>query len=404
MEQNSKLKVLQINTVCGKGSTGRIAVNINEHLIKNGHQGIVAYGVGSSDYRHSYKIGGCINYYYHNIMSRIFGHEGFYSIIATKRFLKWIDRYNPDIIHLHNIHGHYINAKLLFRYLKANKFPIIWTLHDCWPFTGKCTHFDMAGCNKWQNACCSCPQLKEYPASIFDSSKKDYIAKKDLFSNIDINFVSPSKWLKGLLKQSYLKDNYAEVINNGIDTSIFKNTKLENSDLKARLKDKFVVLGVASPWSARKGYNDFIKIANKLESKDEIIIVMVGPNDAQADAAPSNVIAVKITNNTEELAQIYSRADIFVNTTYEDNYPTVNLEAMACGTYVITYKTGGSPEAVLMHNSGCVVGTGDYNKIAELIEEFARNGVPAAEFDLKLLSSIISDDKYLEMYKRLHRS
>jgi len=404
MAQNNKLKVLQINTVCGRGSTGGIAVNINENLIKNGHTGIVAYGVGSCGYKHSHKIGGKANYYFHNIMSRIFGHEGFYSRVATRRFIRWIKNYKPDIIHLHNIHGHYVNVKLLFKYLKSSAAPLVWTLHDCWPFTGKCTYFDIANCTKWQTRCYNCPQLKEYPASIFDSSKMDYISKRALFSDIDINFAPPSDWLKGLLEQSYLKSNPAEVINNGIDISIFRKSEMQNSNLAGRLKDKFVVLGVAFPWSARKGYADFIEIAEKLKNNDKIVIVMVGLNDAQAAAAPANVIALARTDSRKELAELYTRADVFVNTTYEDNYPTVNLEALACGTYVITYDTGGSPEAVLMHKAGCVVDTGDYNKIGELIEEFSFKGVPSIKFDFKLLSSIISDDKYLALYKRLNAS
>lgn len=291
--------------------------------------------------------------------SRMTDGEGLYSSSATKRLVEKIEAYAPDIIHLHNIHGHYLNYPILFRFLKEYDRPVVWTLHDCWPFTGHCAHFDFIGCQLWQSGCHDCPQLSAYPKSYgMDHSRENFARKKQLFTGLrQLVLVTPSQWLAGLVKKSFLGTYPVQVIHNGIDTTVFKPTP---SDFRERygLRDKKIILGVASPWTARKGLQDFIKLSNMLP--EEWKIVLVGLSKKQLKTIPAAITGIERTNNVQELAQIYTAADVFFNPTYEDNYPTTNLEAIACGTPVITYDTGGSSESIGNKN-GAVVSKGNLN-------------------------------------------
>ncbi len=348
------MKIFQINSTCGYGSTGRIAVDILREVEKNGGEGIIAYGRNSAPPDvNSYKIGSELNVQIHGVLSRITDRQGFYSTGVTKKLIEKIKDYNPDIIHLHNIHGYYLNVSTLFKFLKEYNKPIVWTLHDCWAFTGHCAYFSFRGCEKWKTGCHRCPLKKDYPTSlVLDNSKKNYKQKKELFTMpSNITFVTPSVWLKELTEQSFLKKYPVKVINNGIDLNKFKPTE-SNFREKNNLQDKFVILGVASIWEERKGLKDFIKLSEMLSENEKI--VLVGLDDAQLAILPENIIGIKRTNSVEELAEIYTAADVFVNPTYEDNYPTTNLEAISCGTPVVTYITGGSPESVFEGNGFCV--------------------------------------------------
>lgn len=400
------MKVLQINITCNKGSTGKIAKGINETLIKHGHEGIIAYGYGRSEYEHSFKFGGKINYYYHNIMSRIFGHEGFYSKLATKRFIKWIDTYTPDIIHLHNIHGHYVNIQLLFNYIKNKKIPIVWTLHDCWPITGKCVYFNMIQCMKWKLECNKCPLLDKYPSSLFDSSKQDFLRKKKLFSNIEsMKLITPSYWLKDLVRYSHINKYPIDIINNTIDIEIFKPRMMSDENLKKKLNRKFVALAVAALWDERKGFGDLLKLTKITQESCDIIFIIVGLSNKQIKLLPKNTIGINKTENQIKLAELYSRADVFINPTYEDNYPTVNLEALACGTPIITYDTGGSGEIVNKFDFGFIIEKGNVSEIINKIN-LIKNGERKFEkkIDTKLLSQSENNLSYLEIYKNSIRS
>lgn len=367
------MRVLQINTVCGVGSTGRIANGISDVCRKNGVENYVAYGYGKTSFPYSYRIGTDFDYYTHNILSRFFCKQGSYSFNATKKFLAWVEEIQPDIIHLHNLHGNFINIDLLFNYIKQTNTPCVWTLHDCWSFTGKCTHFDYVSCNKWREGCYSCPQLKNYPQSLFiDNSKKEYQKKKKLFGSIDnLTIITPSKWLASLAKVSFLGKYTVKVINNGIDLNIFKPTK---SDwiYKYNLENKFIILGVASGWEERKGFKYFLKLAESLIDNQQI--VLVGLTEKQKATLPSNIIGITKTNNIKELAEIYSAADVFVNPTLEDNFPTTNIESLACGTPVITFNTGGSGES-LDDTCGIVVKKEDFPELLNAIE-YARQQRP----------------------------
>ena len=341
------MKILMINVCCGTGSTGRICTDLADMLIEQGHECKIAYGrdeVPEKYHNIAVKIGTSFGVYCNALKARLLDNEGFNATKATKNFIKWVKEYDPDIIHLHNLHGYYLNVKILFEYLKTCGKKIIWTLHDCWAFTGHCSYFDCPHCDRWKTECGQCARVKDYPKTFFSHAKRNFRRKKDLFCGVpNLTIVTPSKWLAGLVKESFLKDYNVEVVNNGIDQNVFKPTE-SNFREKYGLVGKKIILGVASVWSERKGLNDFIKLADLIDS--DTSIVLVGVNKKQKKLLPKNIVAIERTNNAKELAEIYTAADVFFNPTYEDNYPTVNLEAQACGTTVVTYATGGSPESV----------------------------------------------------------
>ena len=368
------MRYLFINSVAGFGSTGRIAAGKCRELMKQGHQCVLAYGRNKAncDDVPTVAIGSPLNNKLHGVKTRLLDGHGFGSRGATMRFLKWVRQYDPDVIWLHNIHGYYIHIGLLFDYLRSSGKKVIWTLHDCWAFTGHCAHFDFAGCDKWKTGCHHCPQKGEYPAScLLDSSRKNYERKRRLFTGLpDLTLTAPSQWLADLVKKSFLKEYPVEVIYNTINLDIFKPTP---GDFRSRhdLLDSVMVLGVASIWGQRKGLQDFIAMAEKL--KEPYRIVMVGLTPEQIQQMPENVICIERTNSPEELAQIYTAADVFVNPTYEDTYPTVNLEARACGTKIISYDTGGCRET--MGQGDVLVSRGDVDGLIRAImdrEEEAR--------------------------------
>lgn len=390
------MKVFQINSTCGFGSTGRIAVDILKELEKNGGEGIIAYGRNSAPENvNSYRIGSDLDVKIHGVLSRITDRQGFYGTTATKKLIEKIKDYNPDIIHLHNIHGYYLNVAILFNFLKEYNKPIVWTLHDCWAFTGHCAYFSFNGCEKWKTECYACPLKKDYPTSlVMDNSKKNYKQKKELFTKPEnITFVTPSYWLKDLTEKSFLGKYPVKVINNGIDLNKFKPTE---SDFRKKnnLQDKFIILGVASVWEERKGLKDFIKL-NEMISQNEKI-VLVGLDDNQLATLPESIMGIKRTNSIEELAEIYSAADVFVNPTYEDNYPTTNLEAISCGTPVVTYVTGGSPESVFEGN-GFSVPQGDVEGIYDAIKKVDGCKTPTKDF----FDASKRYKEYVDLYKEI---
>lgn len=367
------MRVLQINSVCGIGSTGRIATDIHNVLIEQGHESYIAYGRDEpQNCDTAIKIGTNFNNYSHVALTRIYDKHGFGSKKVTREFIKGVERINPDIIHLHNIHGYYINIEILFEYLKKTDKPVIWTLHDCWSFTGHCSHFDFISCNKWETGCFKCPQKKEYPTSLMlDNSENNYLTKKELFKGVkNLTIVTPSEWLAKLVKKSFLSEYPVKVINNGIDLNVFKPTE---SDFKKKnsLTENFIILGVANGWSQRKGLKYFVELARSLNENEKI--VLVGLTEKQKKGLPANIKGVTRTNNMKELAELYSLADVFLNPTLEDNFPTTNLEALACGTPVVTFKTGGSVESI-NSETGFVVTQGNMKQVVNSIRNIELNG------------------------------
>lgn len=345
------MRVAQINTVSGYGSTGKICEGISEILNRNGVENIILYASGHSDYNKAKKYS--CNFYakLQALKARLFGNWGFNSFFITKKLVRELKVFKPDIVHLHNLHGHNCNLTVLFKYLKKSKQKIVWTFHDCWAFTAYCTHFTLANCNKWVKHCCNCPQYKNY-SWFFDNSASLYKKKEKLFSNLDLTIVTPSKWLAELVQQSFLKNYSIQVINNGIDLNIFKPTKNSFRE-KYNIGDKFIVLGVAFGWGERKGLDIFIELSKRLDDK-KYQIVLVGTDDKVDKLLPKSVISIHRTQNQEELAEIYTAATVFANPTREEVLGLVNIEANACGTPVVTFNTGGSPECVNT-NSGVVV-------------------------------------------------
>lgn len=363
------MKLLQINTVLNWGSTGRIAEEIGQQVIMEGGESYIAYSRGGHISKsHLIHIGNKLDMYMHGILTRLFDKHGLASKRATQKLIMTIDKIQPDIIHLHNIHGYYLNYPLLFSYFKKSEIPVVWTLHDCWSFTGHCSYFSFIGCNKWKTQCSDCPRLKTYPSSLlFDRSKRNFQDKRNSFLQLDnLTLVPVSQWLRNLLKDSFFANVSMKVIYNGIDTAIF-SPRLDNKRLRRKCgisEMQFVVLGVASVWDERKGFNDFLKLRTLLPQ--DYTIILVGVNETQKKKIPNGVIGIMRTNSVEELADYYSMADVFFNPTWEDNFPTTNLEAMSCGTPVITYCTGGSIEAV-DERTGFIVEQGDLEEVKEII-------------------------------------
>ena len=394
------MKVLQINSVCGIRSTGRICTDIAEVLENQGHECKIAYGretVPQQYQKYAVRIGSDFSNKVDALKNRIFDNAGFNSVRETKKFLNWVKEYNPDIIHLHNIHGYYINIELLFEYLKESNKPVVWTLHDCWAFTGHCAHYDFIGCEKWKTQCFNCVNKKDYPSSyVFDNSKQNHKKKNKLFNSLNnLSFVAVSEWIAKQQQMSGLCKNSVTVIHNGIDLTNFKFTPSDFRE-KNKLSDKKIYLGVATFWNNRKGFDTFLKLSEMIDKNE--VIVIVGVTKEQKKILPKNIIGIERTNNIQELAEIYSVADVFLNPTMEEALGLVNMEAQACGIPVVTYNTGGSPESI-SETSGAVVPKGDITallKTARSLElDSEKVALEAQKFDKERKYK-----EYLQFYAR----
>lgn len=391
------MKVLMINVVCGIRSTGRICTDLATELEKQGNEVRIAYGrerVPKKFEKYAVRIGTDASVKLHGLKARLLDGAGFGSKRATQKFIEWVKEYNPDVIHLHNIHGYYINIEILFEYLRVCGKKIIWTLHDCWAFTGHSAYCDAVQCERWIQGCYKCPQIKEYPKSMIDASQRNWEKKKEIFSDIpNMTIITPSHWLAGLTKKSFLREYPVEVIHNGIDTSQFK--PLENDFREIyHLENKFIVLGIATVWNDMKGYFDFIKLSSLLDNSYKI--VMVGLTDRQIEQLPTSILGIKRTSSVKELSYIYSAADVFLNLTYCDSYGLVNLEAALCDTPVISYDTGGCSESVAGH--GYIVPKGDLEAAVRKINYIKEKGF---EFDINMekYDSKQSIKSYIKNYK-----
>lgn len=388
------MRIVQICTNATSGSVGSIVRNLCDELQKNGHQYLICFGRGKNPEGYNYfKFDYKLDIYSHVLFARIFDSDGLHSKLATKRLIKKLESYRPDIVHLHCLHGYYINYPLLFKYLKKSHIKVVWTMHDCWAFTGHCCYFDIAKCDKWKIECHKCVQKKTFPKSlILSRSKRNYKKKQKFFTLLDsLIIVTPSKWLLQLLKDSFFKENQCVIINNGIDLNIFKRLNIKKSN---------TVLGVASVWDQRKGLHDFIDLREKLSNKYEIKII--GAKYDQIDMLNKHgIVAISKTKTIHDLVNEYNKSMVVFNPTYEDNYPTVNLESVACGTPVITYATGGSPEFLINHFYGSVVGYKDIDEIVNIINDISHRKVhikKPVEFSKELMVN-----KYLMLFEELVR-
>lgn len=356
--------LLQINITANWGSTGKIAESIGLTAMKHGWKSYIAYGRWSNPSKSQLiKIGGRWDKYFHFAEQRILDNEGLCSRSATKKLIRQIKEIKPDVIQLHNIHDHYLNYRILFEYLNQTDIKVVWTFHDCWAFTGHCFHFVTKDCMRWQTGCYNCPMKNVLPKTVLDRSREHYELKKRLFvGNKNLTIVPCSDWMAGFVKLSFLKGKKISVIKNGIDLNVFKSGTPQVGKKR--------ILGVSGVWNKDKGLYDFHRLRDLLD-QDEYEIVLVGLSKEQAKELPSGITGIKHTESVQELADLYASAIVFVNPTYADTFPTVNLEALACGTPVITYKTGGSPEAVTPE-TGWVVEQGDIETVALIVKSIVK--------------------------------
>lgn len=401
------MRIVQINGGA-KGSTGKIMMGIADVARAQGHEVMCASPITTTNRDAGedcgyYRIGTFNSRRVNVALARITGFNGCFAWFETYKLLKKIDEFKPDIIHLHNLHDSYINLPMLFSYIKKHNVPTVWTLHDCWSFTGQCPYFTIAKCDRWKAGCHNCPQYKEYPASLYDNTKKMWQLKKKWFTGVkNMTIVTPSEWLAGLAKESYLKEYPIQVINNGIDLDVFKPTHSNFREQYGIPGDKYIVLGVSFAWGYRKGLDCFAEMAEKLGDKYQIVLV---GTDGEIDKnLPKNIISIHRTQNQKELAEIYSTADVFAMPTREENYPTVNMEAIACGTPVVTFDTGGSPE-MLNEKVGRVVPVDDVNKMMSEIRKICENMRLSSEAFRSKAKEYIMEDRFLEyidLYKSMH--
>lgn len=400
------MRVAQINMV-HIGSTGNIMLNISKLLYEKGESTktfsskiYCNTSIALSYLDNHHYFGSHFESFLHTAAAQLTGLNGSFSYFGTKKLIGQLKKFSPDVIHLHNLHSFCINFPLLFKYIKKNNIPVVWTLHDCWTFTGHCPHFVIANCDKWKTECHSCPQLSVYPKSRIDNTKLAHKLKKKWFLGVEnMTLVTPSQWLGNLAKESFLKGYPVKVINNGIDLSVFKPQESDFRD-KYSLQDKKVVLGVASGWDNSKGLDVFKELANRLD--DTYRIVLVGLSGDKQDLG-EKIIAIKRTESKQELAEIYTVADLFLNPTRQDTYPTVNMEALACGTPVLTFKTGGSPE-IIDQACGSVVDVNDIDAVEQEVIRICEEKPYSKEACLLRAEGFDMNDRfqeYIELYKEV---
>ena len=365
-------KLVQINTVAN-GSIGKIMKEIQLEAEKRGFETISFVG-RRKVYTEALceKFGNSVSFWIHVIINTIFDKQGYGSVLQTRKLITRLREENPDIIHLHNLHGYYLYIPMLVKYLKEEyKGKIFWTFHDCWPFTGHCPYFTMIGCEKWKNGCNKCPNKKEYPISWgFDCSRENYNEKKKWFLNLpNLKIIVPSEWMKELVGQSFFKEYPIYVISNGINRRVFFSRKTSDIYNKYKLSsEKKIILGVADLWSERKRISDFLALAEQLP--EDYQIVLIGRNKDRRIKKYSNIIDIPYTENVDELAEFYSEAFVFLNPSREESFSVVTAEALSCGTPVIVLDTSAVKELV-GENTGIILNrhnTEDYLNALKRIE------------------------------------
>ena len=398
------MKILQINVTANWGSTGRIAEDIGQLAISKGWDSHIAYGRYVNESKSQlFRIGMKTDIYMHLLQTRLFDRHGLASKQATRQLIAYIKKIRPNVIHLHNIHGYFLNYPILFDYLSQADTPVVWTLHDCWTFTGHCAHYDYAKCGRWKAECHDCPQKKSYPISLLvDRSRQNFKDKKHWFTSLrNLTLVPVSKWLEGEVRQSFLKELPIETIHNGVDLEVFKPSSMQKEVFG--LSDKFVILGVASVWNSRKGLADFILLRERLP--DNYVIVLVGVSEKQIKQLPSGIIGIPRTNTIQELADYYSMADVYVNTSVEETLGMTTIESLACGTPAIVYDATACPETV-SSDCGFVVRPHNIAELATAISQICNSekqfsSTICRKWAESYFDKQISNEKYLSLYQRL---
>lgn len=397
--------LLQINSTKNAGSTGRIAEGIGENVLNHGWQSIIAYGRAvNPGMSQPLKIGKITDKFLHVAGTRLFDNHGFYSSNATRILIRQIELLKPDLIHLHNLHGYFINVKILFEYLKGFSGPIVWTIHDCWPFTGHCCHYERIKCTKWQVECHDCELKWLYPQSYFtDNSKINFLRKKGLFTSPhNLNLVTVSRWLESQVMLSYLKDLPVRTIYNGINLDIFRPGTREVENLPG-LRDKRIILGVANIWTDGKGLDSFIRLSQIIDNNYHI--VLIGLTNKQIRSLPPNITGFPRTASSEELADFYNMADVFVNPSIAETFGVVTAEALACGTPVAAYRCSSLPELV-DDRVGRLADAGDLEGLYRCIKEILSIGKSDFTVHCRAKAEYLFDrksqfDQYFNLYQVL---
>lgn len=400
------MKIAQINMVAG-GSTGNIMRQIAACARAQGHEAITFSSPSFSrshpetfpQYEDHRYFGTPFNHAIHYVLGRLTGRNGCFSYFATKKLVKELKEFSPDILHLHNLHNWCIHIPTLFRYINKNDIRVIWTLHDCWTFTGQCPYFDIVECDKWKTGCHNCPQNHIYPESKVDATRWGYAFKKKWFTSVkNMTLVTPSQWMADTTKQSFMGQYPITIIHNGIDLNVFQPTHSDFRETHGIRPDQYLLLGVAFEWGPRKGLDVFIELSKRLD--DRFRLVLVGTNDVVDAQLPENIISIHNTVDQQELAKIYTAADLFVNPTREEMFGLVNAEALACGTPVVTFRTGGCPE-VIGKECGCVVDKNDIDALEREILRICTQRPYEEEACIKRATQFDARQKY-EEYVRLY--
>lgn len=365
--------LLQISIEANVCSVGRIEQQIGDLALAEGWQSYMTYSRGyKPGASKAIRIGSKPDVYWHVLMTRLFDRHGLHSNNATQKLVEQIKEINPDVIHIHQIHGYFLNIKILFDFLKEYGKPIVWTFHDCWAFTGHCAHFDKVGCEKWKTGCYHCPIKGEYPSSYCDRSEKNYKLKKELFSNIpNLHIVTVSNWLQQLVEESFFKSYDIQTIYNGVDINVFYPRKEKDVVKLLNIDGKKVLLAAATTWTEDKGLKDYYQLRKVLS--DDKVIVLVGLSEDQIKTLPAGIVGIKRTNSQDELAELYSVADITLNLSYLETFGLTTAEGMACGTPGIVYNKTASPE-LITPETGRIVEAGDIMELSDAIEEILSKG------------------------------
>ena len=395
------MKVLQINSFFSAGGPPRIVKGVYDTIIRNGDECLLASSREEPiQGMNVYRIGNSLTTYACAIGSRIFDNDGFSAKKATRQLVRKIEEYDPDIIQIHNLHGYYINIEILFEYLKRCRKPVVWTMHDCWAATGHCPHFTMVRCGRYLTGCHHCPQKTEYPSSyVFDRSKENWERKKTAFTNVpNMTIVCVSQWLESIMKASYLQEYPTKVIYNGIDLQPFKRTESRFRE-EHNLTGKKILTGVALHWVARKGLNDYIQLAKELD--DSYRVVLVGLSEGEVKDLPDNIVPIPPVSDDRKLAEIYSASDLCLNLSYEETFGLTSVEALACGTPIITYDLTAVPEVSRMFKAP-VVHAGDIDALkAEIVHHFEIRSLDFQTYDVSRFEQAAQYQKYYDLYKEL---
>lgn len=396
--------LLLINVALNTGSTGKIVEGIGTLALAEGWNVVVAHGARYKNESNlkSIQVSSKIGEYLHYFESSMFDAQGLGSRVETKKFLRKLDRIKPDIVHIHNIHGCFLNYPLLFRYLKVRNIPVVWTLHDCWAMTGHCVHFERTQCDLWKSMCDKCPQKRDFPSSyLFDMSKRNFMLKRELLSQLDnLHITTVSRWLADVAKESYLKSSPIHVIPNGIQTSQFQST---SSDIKEQLKirGKRMLLAVASGFGERKGLYDYCRLNELLSDNYQLVLVGVSAEDRKH--LPSNIIALSKTNSQLELVKLYSAADVLLSLSYEETFGLTILEAMSCGTPAVVYANTAQPE-LISSSTGAVVANGDLEAVVAAVDNICSKGKDIYSSNCKSFADNYEQTKIYRDYINLYTS